>query len=792
MKISYNWLKELVEFDIEPHDLAEELSLAGFEVDGVDEKSLDYPNVVIGKVLSKEKHPNADKLSLCTVSVGASEYLSIICGAPNVDAGQTVPIAMVGAELPGGFKIRKAKIRGVASHGMICSESELGISEKADGIWVLPDDLEAGKPLAEALHFETDYILDVVVTPNRPDAMSHIGIAREVAAIAGAKMRMPAAVVNESSNHVSDVVAVEIECPESCPRYTARFIRDVKIGPSPEWMARRLENLGMRSINNLVDITNYVLLETGQPLHAFDYDLVAGGKIIVREARAGEKFTTLDDKEHKLQEGTVLICDGEKPVALGGIMGGLNSEVNDETKNILLESAYFQPESIQKSLRYLNMHTEASSRFERGTDPNGVLYAQARAVQLFSELAGGEIAEGVIDEYPSEIQPLEIELREEKINQLLGTKLSSEEMIGLLAKIDIPVSDGNVSVPTFRPDMKRSADVAEEVGRLFGYNNIPMPNIATLPYDMAHNRFDDYMDELKDMLTGMGLQEVITNSLVNSKRWQSFTGEELYPIMNPLNEDMDGMRNSLVPSLLSVLQWNINRQMKDLAVFELNRVYYHTGDINKRPDEAFHLAIALTGKRDGDSWQSSREAYNFYDVKGLVESFAAKISLDNLAFIPYDNFAVENQSLKILSGKKEIGFLGKVSRKLQNFYDLENPVFVANINVQSLYEMTREEKQVQDIPRYPHVERDLALILSHTIESEELIATIRSSGGKYFKSAYVFDTYSGKQIESGKKSIAFRLIFQSPEKTLVDEEINQSVDNVLKSLKTQFNAELRS
>ncbi len=790
MKISYNWIKELVDFDISPDDLAEELSLVGFEVDGVDKKGLDFPNVVVGKVLKKEKHPNADKLSLCTVTTGGSENLSIICGAPNVAEGQIVPVAMVGAELPGGFKIRKAKIRGVESFGMICSEQELGISEKSDGIWVLPDDLNIGEPLSKT--FETDYVLDVGITPNRPDAMSHIGIAREVAAIAGTTLKKPQTNLSETSEKIADSVGVEIQCPQSCPRYSARLIRNVKIAPSPNWMVRRLEDLGMRSINNLIDITNYVLLETGQPLHAFDYDFVAGGKIIVRESIEGEKFVTLDEKEHELQTGTVLICDAEKPVALGGIMGGLNSEVRDDTKHILLESAYFQPESIQKSLRHLGMHTEASSRFERGTDPNGVLYASARAAQLFSELAGGEIAEGVVDQYPETIHPVKISLKPEKINRLLGTNLSADKMTELLAKVDLPVQDNTVIVPTFRPDMKRTADVAEEVGRVYGYNNIPMPQASPLPYENPHNEFDDYIESVRDVLVGIGVQEVVTGSLVNSKLCEEFTGQQLYPILNPLNADMDGMRNSLVPNLLNVLKWNINRQWKDLAIFELNRVYFHPGDINKRPNEEFHLAIALTGKRDGDSWLATREAYNFYDVKGLVEYFAGKISLDNLVFIPYDNFAVESQSMKILCGNMEIGYLGKINRNLQKYYDLETPVFVANINIKSVYELTQKAYQIHELPRFPYVERDLAFILNKSIAAQELVNTIQKFGGKYLQNAYVFDTYSGKQIEAGKKSIAFRLIFQSPEKTLVEDEINQSIDQILASIEKQYDAQLRS
>jgi phenylalanyl-tRNA synthetase beta chain len=792
MKVSYNWLKDFVEFDIDAFTLAEKLTLVGFEVEDVIKKSLDYPGIIVGKVLKKERHPNADKLTVCKVGVNGGDLLTIICGAPNVAEEQIVPVALVGSELPNGMKIRKAKIRGVESEGMICSREELELEKKSEGIWVLPDNLAIGEPLAKALAFETEYIIDISVTPNRPDVLSHIGIAREVAAIAGKSYHIPQAKVPEIAEKTADYVRVEILSPETCPRYAARLIRNVKIGPSPDWMVKRLEAVGMRAINNIVDITNYVLMETGHPLHAFDYDLIKGGKIVVRESEDGEYFVTLDEKGHELRAGTVMICDAERAVAVGGIMGGLNSEVNDQTRNVLLESAYFQPESIQKSARYLGISSEASQRFERGADPGGVLYAQSRAAQLMVELAGGECYRGVVDNYPNKIHPVKIDLKVDQINRLLGTNLPRQQMIELLAKIDIRVKDGKVIAPTFRPDILKTADIAEEVGRLFGYDNIPVNRKTELPYNTTFNPFDDYLDQLRDILIGAGYQEVVTNSMINSRNWEKITPEAVYPILNPISNDMNGLRNSLIPGLLGVLQWNINRQINNLAIFELNRVYFHPGDTEHQPREEYHLAVAVTGIRAGDMWFSDHRLFDFYDIKGAIEYLCRKISLDNLQFIPYDNFAVESQAIKIVAGDREIGYCGKVRDSLRNQFDIENHIYVAELNVQTLYDLQRSGIEYQEIPKFPVAERDLAILVNEFEEASKLIETIYKTGGKFLQKIFVFDTYTGKQIDPGKKSLAFRLIFQSNERTLTESEVNDSIENILQALKSNFDANLRS
>ena len=791
MKISYNWLQDYVDLKTKPQDLANQLSLSGLEVEEIIEKTLDYPGVVVGRVLSVEDHPNADKLKICKVDTGKKQS-SIICGAPNVAKGQTVPVALVGAVLPTGLKIKKVKIRDVLSEGMICSEAELGLSDNSEGIWVLDDSLKIGEPLHKALQFKSDYIFDLAVTPNRPDCLSHIGIAREVAALTQQKLRRPKVQLNEAKESASSQIKIQIETPKGCPRYSARVLKNVTVGDSPRWLVDRLEGVGLRSINNIVDVTNYVLMETGHPLHAFDLGLIEGKKIIVRESGDGEKFTTLDDQERSLKKGTVLICDAKKPVAIGGIMGGQNSEVNLETKNILLESAYFQPESIQISARYLGLSTEASQRFERGADPNGNIYALDRAAQLIREVAGGEIQNGVVDAYPTKIHSRKIPLELAKINNLLGTQFSKTQVKKILESIELQFENDMILIPTFRPDLSTSTDLAEEVARLYGLDNIEASNKIKIDYDIHFNELDIFIDNLKDTLTGFGLQEIITGSMINSEVWEKLTGEKIYPVLNPISKDMDGLRNSLIPSMAMTLQYNRNRQIKNLKLFEINRVFIPPQKANALPSEDTKLVIGLLGKREFEMWFSNHQDNDFYDIKGLVEAIAHKISLDNWQFISYSAFALEGDGLGLQSKDETLGFLGKLKYKIASFFEIEEDVFVAEISVTSLFKHLRREKKYTPIPRFPSVERDLALIVDQNIESGSIAELIYSEGGNLLKKLELFDIYSGAQIEANKKSVGFRLTFQSRERTLTEDEVTKLLDKILRSLEKKFEAKLRA
>ncbi len=791
MKVSYNWLKDYLSLSLEPHQLADRLSLVGLEVEEIIERRFDIPRVVVGRVLSVEEHPGADKLRICQVSIGEEE-LSIVCGASNVAAGQVVPVAKAGASLPNGLKIRKAKIRGIESNGMICSEAELGLHEKSEGIWVLPDNLPPGVPLDKALQLENDFILDIAVTPNRPDCLSHLGIAREIGAIIKQHIHKPETRLKELKDPASSQIGITIKTQEGCPRYSARVIRKVEVGPSPSWLVKRLESVGIRSINNVVDITNYILMETGHPLHAFDMDLLAGPEIVVREALQGETFTTLDDKERTLPKGTVLICDAEKPVALGGIMGGLNSEVNTDTRNILLESAYFKPESIQVSSRLLGLSTEASQRFERGADPNGTVYPLNRAAGLIAEICHGEIYQGVVDVYPGVIKENSVSLQVDPINTLLGTSLKQEEMSELLESIDLKVKDGKVIVPTFRPDISGMADLAEEIARLYGLDNIPPRRIFESDYRVRINEFDVFIDELKEILAGLGLQEVISSSMVNSQLWEKATGKKLYPLLNPISKDLDGLRNSLLPSLAQLVQYNLNRKSKDLRLFEINRIFIPPGKKNELPGEELHLSVALTGSRDGDVWYSTQQPVDFFDIKGLTEAICHKISLDNWRFISYSENGLQENGISVICGKETVGFCGRLNQKLTEVFNIEEDIYIADFVVRALFDNRKTDKKYQPIPRFPSMERDLALIIDSDLEAEKLVTAIQKEGGTLLTKVDVFDIYLGKQIPEGKKSLAFRLTFRSSKRTLTEDEVNVLIEKIYKAVQRSFQAKLRT
>ncbi|HFB67335.1 MAG TPA: phenylalanine--tRNA ligase subunit beta, partial [Calditrichae bacterium] len=476
---------------------------------------------------------------------------------------------------------------------------------------------------------------------------------------------------------------------------------------------------------------------------------------------------------------------------IGGIMGGLNSEVSDATTDILLESAYFKPESIQLSARALGISTEASQRFERGTDPNGVLYAQERATQLLVELAGGEVLQGAVDVYPNPIHPVEIDLKPRQINTLLGTELSTEEMARILESIEFQVKGETVVVPTFRPDVTRTADLAEEIARLYGLDNIPAAEYTRMPYTVPVNESDRFVDELRTILTGFGLQEVLTNSMINASVWEKWTGEPVYPILNPISADMSGMRNTLVLSLLNVVQHNINRQVSNLRIFEINRVFKHPGNLNQLPQEELRVAVALTGLREPELWYSHRESVDFYDIKGICEALMDKISLDYFRFIYYDNFAVSEESLAVHINEQRIGYLGRLRPELLAAFDIEQPVYVLELAVSPLLEHRRKERKYTAIPRFPFVERDLAVVVDADVEAEKLIAAAQKVGGKYLQSISVFDVYRGKQVPEGKKSVALRFVFQSRERTLTEEEINKTMDTIFRQLQKEFGATLR-
>ncbi len=780
MKISYNWLKEYLDIDLSPEDLAEQITNAGLEVEEIITTVQAVNNVVVGKILSCEKHPDADKLSVCQVSDGKDTY-QVICGAPNVAAGQSIPFAMVGAKLPVGLKIKKAKIRGVESMGMICSREELALEEHSEGIWALEDAPEAGTDFNEVLRKKSDVIFDLFITANRADCFSHIGIAREIAAFVGKEVRLPQfSLIEKSSRGIEQALSVKIEYKEGCPRYAARVIENVTVGPSPDWLVERLEAVGLRSINNIVDITNYVLYELGQPLHAFDYDTIEGAEIVVKGSKSGDTFVTLDDKERKLPENTVMICDAQKPVAIGGIMGGQNSEVSADTKTVLLESAYFDPRHIITSSRQLGLMTDASQRFEKGTDYAGVLFALDRAAALIAELGKGQVLQGFIDIYPEPIKETRVKLDLSRVNKILGSGLSDKEITELLSRVHLHYIKGEVTVPSYRHDIKQDIDLIEEVARLKNYDNLPTSVIEPLSLEQPIRNRELSYQAMRDALTRTGLQEVFTNSMISARQIIRFEEKEAVRILNPISDDLAYMRQSLFSGLLPVVSYNLNRHQKMIPVFEIGRIFNKSD--GELPEQPTRVALALCGLRAPFNWAQKEEPVDFFDLKGILEDFFNEIHLDKVEFILYSDssFYRKHHAAEIRINGKIAGTCGEINKETRKRFGINQPVFGAELDFELIEKNMKRELKYQTIPRFPYIEKDVAFVVDKTMAAEEVMGMIRKYGGRLLSDLHIFDIYEGEKIAAGKKSIAFRLRFQSLERTLKDSEVEHVFRKIIK------------
>ena len=791
MKVSYNWLNEYVDIKLSPEELAEKLTMAGIEVEEIISTLPKFEGIKVAEILMVRKHPNADKLSLCDIktSHGVTE---VICGAPNVAEGQKVPFAGIGTVLPNGIKIKKVRIRGVESVGMICSQEELGLADHSAGIWELPADWQIGTDVYESIKAKQDYILDLSITPNRSDAMSLIGIARDVAAIAELDYRYIKSDFSETNPPCSEVIDVKIEDPAGCPRYAARVIKDVKIGKSPEWLAKKLEKSGVRPINNIVDITNFVLLELGQPLHAFDLENISGNKIIVRASKHREKFVTLDEKERVLPENTVMICDGDKMVAIGGIMGGLNSEVSEKTKDILLESAYFNPVYIGASAKKLGLSTEASQRFERVTDPNGVIRAIDRAAGLIANLAGGKVLRGIVDIYPTEIKKSIVKVRPDRVNMLLGTSLSENEIANVFSRLEIEYEKEQAIIPTFRPDLEREVDLIEEVARLITFDTIPVKENTNIEYDTQVNFDDMFFDFLKRQLRELGLTEVITNSMVSARETSDIDDLPKIKIMNPISDDMNVMRSSLVPGLLKVAAYNINRSMTDLRLYEMGRIFIADDDVEIGL-QPYKIAGILCGMRHRSSWDAKSLPVDYFDLKGLIESFSDKILLDNIDFILYDKniYFDSDQVVGFKVNDRVIGHFGKINRSVCEKFDVNVPVFGFEFSVEELKSAGAQRRFFKQFSKYPFIEKDVSFIVDNEVLSGDLEDSIYKAGQPLIIAVGIFDLYAGEKPGEDKKSIAFRMRFQSPDRTLQDTEVNALFEKIIGHIIKKYPATLR-
>lgn len=791
MKVSYKWLKELAYFDWSPEELAGKLTDAGVEVETITPLGMGLEKVVVGEITKVHKHPQADHLSVCKVEIG-SEFLQIVCGASNVKDKLKVPVALIGAKLPIGLEISKTTLRGVDSFGMICSEKELGIGEDQKGIMILDSRLKIGLPISMALDLE-DWVLDLDLTPNRPDCLSIIGVARDIVALYGSSVRKPQIEFSEIDEPTKDWVDVEIEDQIACPRYAARVIKDVKIKDSPFWLKRKLESVGMRSINNVVDVTNFVMMETGHPLHAFDYDLFSQKKVVVRRAKSGEKFITLDQVEWTLNNEVLLITDGKKPIAIGGIMGGIESEVGSNTKNILLESAYFNPKVIRRGRIFLGLSTEASQRFERGVDPNGVVNAANRTCQLLEELAEGKVLKGVVDNYPSPIMPLKLTLRPQRVNQILATNLQSEKMVQILKKLEMEVTENHdlkVTVPTFRPDISREIDLIEEIARVYGYDKIKTSLRASGNLVTHISEEEKSIRRVRQFLVGKGFFEVLTNNLVDPKILNQLCPElSNVRVQNPLSEEMSVLTTSLAYNLLSVISWNKNRKEEDLRIFELGKVYL--AQENQMPHEKLHLGLALSGKRGLTHWGIKEAEVDIYDLKGVMESLGENLSWSSRLAGKNSALLKRDFSFEIMIGGETVGILGEVAEGILDLFEIKDKVFIAELDFEKLLAFVPQKRSSSLLPKFPPVDRDLAIVMDEAILSERISESVKTAGGDLIEEIILFDVYRGKQIPSGKKSLAYSIRYRSKDKTLTDEEVEEIHQKVISELEDSFGASLR-
>ncbi|MBP3962085.1 phenylalanine--tRNA ligase subunit beta [Paenibacillus lignilyticus] len=813
MNVSYKWLSEYIELNGYTGDqLAELMTSGGIEIDVVESRNKGVTGVVVGHVLTREKHPDADKLSVCTLDVGGPEVLQIVCGAKNVAAGQLVPVATIGAVLLGDFAIKRAKLRGVESQGMICSAKELGLNEKLlpkeqqEGILVLPEGTPIGASILDVLGID-DEVLELDLTPNRSDCLSMLGVAYEIGALTGRSVKLPDNHVNDSVEQASAHVSVRIEAKEQCSHYSARYIKGVQIGPSPQWMQNRLMAAGIRPISNVVDITNFVMLEYGQPLHAFDADKVEGGRIVVRMANEGEVLTTLDGQDRKLEPHMLVITNGQEPLALAGVMGGANSEVTASTVNILLESARFDGGTIRKTSRQVGLRSESSVRFEKGVDPARVVPALDRAASLMAKYASGHVLEGIVEELTEQPKEAVISVSIDKINRYLGTELAKLEIETIFGRLQFPFelsTDGvfTVSVPSRRGDITRDVDLIEEVARLFGYDNIPTTAIEGAATPGALTKPQAIRRELRKRLTDAGLHEVISYSFTHPDRTKLFpalAGADLFPVRLalPMSEDRSVLRTSLLPQLLETAAYNRNRKNDDVAIFEIGSVF-HTDEeaLTRLPHEKHRLAVLLTGNKNVTEWNRKAEAYDFYDLKGILETLAEVLGVSGSISYeaahpehmhPGRTAAVVFQSER---GAQTIGYLGQLHPTTQIDHDLAD-TYVLEIELAPLYAAADFDIVYKALPRYPAMERDIAVVLSRDVAAGKLIDAVQETAGALLESVRIFDIFTGEKLGADKKSVALSLVYRHAERTLTDEEVTERHAEVVTKLEQSFAAELR-
>jgi phenylalanyl-tRNA synthetase beta chain len=803
VKISQKWLADYVQLPGSTEALAKKLTDAGLEIEGLERPGAALSGVLVAQIKESVQHPNADKLSVTQVDIGGSALIQVVCGAKNYKVGDKVPLATTGTKLPNGVEIKQAALRGVESFGMLCSAKELALSEEGGGLLILPADLKPGTPLTEALGLD-DVVLEVNVTPNRPDALSHLGVAREVGVVTGAALKGPPVKLKESGRPTAEQIKVRIEDAERCPRYAARVVEGVKIGPSPAWMQQRLNACGVRAINNVVDVTNYVLLEYGQPLHGFDLDKVAGPEIVVRRAKAGEKLTTLDAKVRALDADDLLICDAKGPTALAGVMGGGDSEVSASTTRVLIESANFQASGVRRTAKRHGLHTEASHRFERGADVDAVPLALDRAASLIAELGGGNVAPGRLDVYPSPAPARRVTLRFARVAALLGAAVPETESRRILAALGFrAVEEGrgqvNYEVPRARVDVEREEDLIEEIARVFGFDNIP----ARLPRGLAELAPEpvhfDAERRLRAALSGAGLDEVVNYSFV-APRTLEVLGETQAPavLVNPLSVEQSVMRTTLLGGLLENLSRSVRHQVERVALHELGRVYFpdpHGGQ-GQRPAtrEVHRVAGVVWGLRTGRSWTQKDARMDFYDAKGAVEGLLQALRIEGARFAPVEAHAYHPRACAtvVLPDGAPVGLVGELHPRVTKALGLPEGIYAFELDTQPLYAAAKLVPAYHALPRFPAVLRDLAVVVPLELRNDEVRQVILEVGGPLVEDAAIFDVYTGKPIPEGRKNVAYAIRYRAAERTLTDAEVTEAHQRIVAEVNQRLGAALRA
>ena len=819
MNISYNWLKQYINIDITPDELSKALTSIGLEVGGVDEVQTvkgGLEGLVIGEVLTCANHENSDHLHVTTVNVGAEEALQIVCGAPNVAAGQKVVVATVGTKLYSGeesFTIKRSKIRGVESMGMICAEDEIGIGTSHDGIIVLPADAVVGTLAKDYYGIKSDYLLEVDITPNRVDAASHYGVARDLAAFFA--LKNPAIQLTKPSvdafkiQNTNLTIPVTVENTEACPRYSAVTISGVKVTESPEWLKNALLVIGLRPINNIVDITNYVLHELGQPLHAFDADKIAGGEVRVKCMPEGTPFVSLEGTERKLNAADLMICNAEKPMCIGGVFGGLDSGVTETTQNVFLESAYFNPVSIRKTARRHGLNTDASFRFERGCDPTNTIYVLKRCALLIQEVAGGTISSEIVDIYPQEVKPFEVEITLQKINSLIGKEIGKENIETILGALEMKIVNRTeegytLHVPAYRVDVQRDVDVIEDILRIYGYNNIEIGEklMSNLSYSSKPDSHK-LQNLIAEQLTAQGFNEILNNSLTKGGYYTdltSFPAAHSVKIINALSSDLNVMRQTLLFGGLENIAYNVNRRNSDLKFYEFGNCYYYNADNKKEGEtlaaytEDFHLAMWLTGNKQAQSWTAAEQKASIYELKAYIENIFRRLGF-NLRKLVTGEYADDllSEALTVYSARgNKLAVYGFVHPKIRKVMDIDQEVFYADLNWNAiLSELGKHKVQYAEISKFPEVKRDLALLIDKNVTFAEIEKIAYETERKLLKKVTLFDVYEGKNLEAGKKSYAVSFILQDETKTLTDAQIEGIMKKMLGNFENKLGAKLR-